>query len=144
MSKIEGNVNPLGLEPKREKSGSETFRKYNYQYHWAFCRMLEEYENGNEFALFIEEHEDITMASSLNVDKAVFEFNQIKETSQKHTIHSLTATSKSEPRSLIEKLAVSSCGKAYSDKISKVNFVSSGGYSFDVHKKWTSQILLET
>ncbi len=135
MSKIEGNANPLGLEPKREKSGSETFRKYNYQYHWAFCRMLDEYENGNEFALFIEEHEDITMASSLNVDNAVFEFNQIKETSKKHTIHSLTATSKTEPKSLIEKLAVSSCGKAYSGKIARVNFVSSGGYSFDIHTK---------
>jgi hypothetical protein len=127
--------NPLGLEPKREKSGSSTFRKYNYQYHWAFCRMLDEHECGNEFALFIEEHEDITLASSLDVKTTSFEFNQVKETSKKHTIHSLTKASKTEPQSIIEKLASSSCGKAYSDKITKINFVSTGGYSFELNKK---------
>ncbi|MCG6658753.1 DUF4297 domain-containing protein [Halomonas campisalis] len=128
-------TNPLGLEPKREKSGGPTFRKYNFQYHWAFCRMLGEYEHGNEFALFIEEHEDITIANSLNVDTTSFEFNQVKATSKTHTIHSLTKVSKTEPQSLVEKLASSSCGKSYSDKITKVNFVSTGGYSFDLHKK---------
>ncbi len=29
-------ANPLGLEPKREKSGSDTFRKYNYGSHGRF------------------------------------------------------------------------------------------------------------
>ncbi len=127
-------INPLGLEPKREKSGGSTFRKYNYQYHWAFCRMLSEYECGNEFALFIEEHEDITIASSLDVSATFFEFNQVKETSKTHTIHSLTKASKAKPQSIIEKLASSSCAKAYSDQITKINFVSTGGYNFEVHK----------
>lgn len=134
VNQIENKANPLGLEPKREKSGSDTFRKYNYQYHWAFCRMLDEHENGNEFALFMEEHEDVTIADSLDVDKACFEFNQVKETSKKHTITSLTKISKKEKQSLIEKLAKSSCDKTYSDKIIKVNFISTGGYSFDLHK----------
>ena len=128
-------ANPLGLEPKREKSGSDTFRKYNYQYHWAFCRILDEHEAGNEFALFIEEHEDITIASSLDVTKTTFELNQVKETSKKHTIHSLTSVSKGGSQSLIEKLAKSCCDKSFSNRISKVNFVSTGGYSFNIHKK---------
>lgn len=128
-------TNPLGLEPKREKSGSNTFRKYNYQYHWAFCRILDEHEAGNEFALFIEEHEDVTIASSLDVAKTTFELNQVKETSKQHTIHSLTSVSKGESQSLIEKLAMSCCDKSYSHMVSKVNFVSTGGYSFDIHKK---------
>src|SRR5690554_2684655 len=93
-------VNPLGLEPKREKSGSDTFRKYNFQYHWAFCRMLDELENGNEFALFIEEHEDVTVADSLDAEKTTFEFNQVKETSKKHTIQSLTKKTKKTSLSL--------------------------------------------
>lgn len=128
-------ANPLGLEPKREKSGSDTFRKYNYQYHWAFCRILDEHECGNDFALFIEEHEDVTIANSLDVTKTTFELNQVKETSKKHTVHSLTSVSKGESQSLIEKLAKSCCDKSYSQKISKVNFVSTGGYSFNTHKK---------
>jgi Txe/YoeB family toxin of Txe-Axe toxin-antitoxin module len=127
-------VNPLGLEPKREKSGSDTFRKYNFQYHWAFCRMLDELENGKEFALFIEEHEDVTVADSLDAEKTTFEFNQVKETSKKHTIQSLTKKTKKDPLSLIEKLAKSCCDKSYSKKISRVNFVSTGGYSFELHK----------
>ncbi|MEM5503742.1 DUF4297 domain-containing protein [Shewanella frigidimarina] len=128
-------VNPLGLEPKREKSGSDTFRKYNFQYHWAFCRMLDELEHGREFALFIEEHEDVTLADSLDSEKTTFEFNQIKETSKKHTIQSLTKKTKKDPQSLIEKLAKSCCDKSYSKKILRVNFVSTGGYSFELHKK---------
>jgi len=127
--------NPLGLEPKREKSGSDTFRKYNYQYHWAFCRILDEHESGNEFALFIEEHEDVTIADSLDVTKTTFELNQVKETSTKHTIHSLTAVPKGKSQSIIEKLAKSCCDKSYSKKISNVNFVSTGGYSFSAHKE---------
>lgn len=128
-------ANPLGHEPKREKSGSDTFRKYNYQYHWAFSQILDQHEAGNEFALFIEEHEDVTIASSLDVTKTTFELNQVKETSKKHTIHSLTNVSKGESQSLIEKLAKSCCDKSYSHMVSKVNFVSTGGYSFNVHKK---------
>lgn len=128
-------ANPLGHDPKREKSGSDTFRKYNYQYHWAFCRILDEHEAGNEFALFIEEHEDVTIANSLDVTKTKFELNQVKETSKKHTIHSLTSVSKGESQSLIEKLAKSCCDKSYSQRISKVNFVSTGGYSFNTHKE---------
>lgn len=128
-------ANPLGLEPKREKSGSNTFRKYNYQYHWAFCRILDEHEAGNEFALFIEEHEDVTIASSLDVAKTTFELNQVKETAKKHTIHSLTSVPKGESQSLIEKLAMSCCDKSYSHRVSKVNFVSTGGYNFDIHKE---------
>jgi hypothetical protein len=126
--------NPLGREPKREKSGSDTFKKYNYQYHWAFCRILDEYEDGNEFAIFIEEHEDVILANNLSGEIATFEFNQVKETNRTHTVDSLTKKSGKQLHSLIEKLALSACNKSFSDSISKVNFVSTGGYSFQTHK----------
>ncbi|BBI60512.1 hypothetical protein HSBAA_18180 [Vreelandella sulfidaeris] len=75
---------------KEKKAGSDTYRKYNYQYHWAFCRMLDEHSEGNEYAIFVEEHEDVTLANSLNGASALFEFNQIKEIASKSTITSLT------------------------------------------------------
>lgn len=134
-TKINKKTNPLGVEPKREKSGSDTFRKYNYQYHWAFFRMLDDIEQKKDFVLFIEEHEDVTIADSVDPEKATFEFNQIKETSRKHTIASLTKKERSGSLSLIEKLAKSCSNKTYSDKIVRVNFVSTGGYSFDLHKE---------
>jgi len=135
MSKnFENALNPLGQDVKREKSGSETFKKYNYQYHWAFCRLIEAHEEGNEYAIFIEEHEDVTIATSLNAEGALFELNQIKETSKKHTINSLTAGSEKKP-SILSKLSSGACGKTFSEKISKINFISTGGYSFSTHKK---------
>lgn len=135
MSKIFENAqNPLGQDAKREKSGSETFKKYNYQYHWALCRLIEEHEEGNEYAVFIEEHEDVTIATSLNPEDAFFELNQIKETIKKHTISSLTAGSEQKP-SILSKLSIGACGKTFSERISKINFISTGGYSFSTHKK---------
>ncbi|TCK07469.1 DUF4297 domain-containing protein [Marinobacterium mangrovicola] len=130
-------INPLGLDSKREKSGSETFRKYNYQYHWAFCRMLDEHSEGNEYAIFVEEHEDVTLANSLDGKSALFEFNQIKEIANKSTITTLSKDKK-DSASPLKKLAESVCNKAFSDKISSVNFVSTGGFSFDLHKKGLS------
>jgi len=45
--------NPLAQASQREKSGSDTYRKYNYQYHWALCRIIEEHDQGSEYALFM-------------------------------------------------------------------------------------------
>ncbi|MGY2461558.1 DUF4297 domain-containing protein [Vreelandella sulfidaeris] len=127
------HVNPLGLDAKREKAGSDTYRKYNYQYHWAFCRMLDEHSEGNEYAIFVEEHEDVTLANSLNGASALFEFNQIKEIASKSTITSLTKD-KEKTGSPLKKLANSVCNKNFSGRVSSVNFVSTGGFSFDLHK----------
>ncbi len=128
-------LNPLATDPKRETSGSSTFRKYRYQYHWAFCRMLDEHDSGNEYALFIEEHEDVTLANSLNGEIALFEFNQVKETSKTHTVDSLLKTTTKAPNSLLGKMASGAIGKSFSPRINKVNLVSTGGFSFDSKKK---------
>lgn len=45
--------NPLTSEPKREKSGSTTLKKYHYQYHWAFCRLLDEHCEKKEYPIFV-------------------------------------------------------------------------------------------
>lgn len=126
-------INPLASEPKREKSGSDTHRKYNYQYHWALCRMLDEHKNGHNYAVFVEEHEDVTLADSLDGPEARFEFNQIKETGKKFTINNLTKTGKTS--SVLVKMAEGACNKSYSEKLKSVNLVSTGGFSFDLHKE---------
>ncbi|OGQ85266.1 MAG: hypothetical protein A2464_07425 [Deltaproteobacteria bacterium RIFOXYC2_FULL_48_10] len=127
--------NPLGNDPKREKSGSYTFKKYNYQYHWAFCKMLDEHSLGKNYALFIEEHEDVTLADSLDGAKVLFEFYQVKETNKKHTINSLSKIDKNKKNSILGKLGESVGNKSYGNRIKKVALVSTGGYSFDIHKK---------
>ena len=49
--------NPLA-DQQREKKGAETFGKYDYQYHWAFKKLLDEHKQKKEYAIFIELHED--------------------------------------------------------------------------------------
>lgn len=126
----QGVLNPLAKEPKREKKGSETYRKYNYQYHWAFCRLLEEHKKGNEYALFIEEHEDVTVADSLDATKARFEFNQVKETATKFTLSALFRKRKGKG-SILGKLALDTTSKSFSSKVKEARLVSSSGFKFN-------------
>lgn len=133
--KISSESNPLAEAPKREKSGSDTFRKYNYQYHWAFCRLLDEHSKGNQYAVFVEEHEDVVLADSLKSSEVKFEFSQVKETTKKHTVSSLVKIDKKSKNSLLGKLGKGLQGKSYNSKIKRVCFVSTGGFSFDLHKR---------
>lgn len=130
-----GSINPLGTDPKREKSGSTTYQKYNYQYHWAFLRIINEYEKSKDFAVFVEEHEDVIVAYGLDVNltQPKFSFDQVKETSSINNIKTLTTTK--GKNSLFQKLANSCCNKSFSEDIDDVNFVSSGGFKFEVHKR---------
>ena len=125
-----GVPNPLATEPKREKKGSETYRKYNYQYHWAFCRLLDEHKKGNEYALFIEEHEDVTVSDSLDATEARFEFNQVKETATKFTLNALLQKKKGNG-SILGKLALDTTSKSFGSKIKEARLVSSRGFTFN-------------
>lgn len=141
-SKIQSQKNPLATEPKREKSGSGTYRKYNYQYHWALCRMLDEHAKGNHYAVFVEEHEDVTLADSLDPGLAKFEFNQVKEKGSKFTIAGLIKKNKGS--SVLVKMAEGACDKSFSEKIKEVNLVSTGGFKFDLHDKGYSYEVIKT
>lgn len=131
MSKVKKN--PLGADAKREKAGPKTFKKYLYQYHWAFCRLLDEHSKKNEYAIFIEEHEDVTLADSLDATKTKFEFNQIKEVAKPYTIAALTK--KKKGGSVLRKMSEGVIGKTFSHKIISTNLVSTGGFSFKIHKE---------
>lgn len=120
------NDNPL-LETQREKAGAKTFEKYSYQYHWALYRVLLEHDNVKEYAVFVELHEDVVLSSSLDSSTARFEFNQVKTNAQAFTSANLTKLKNKS--SVIGKLAANKVGKKYSDKIDKLNLVSTSGYS---------------
>lgn len=133
--------NPLAEDVQREKSGSDTHRKYNYQYHWALCRILEAHEDECDYALFIECHEDVVLASSLNPDSAMFEFNQVKETVKKHTSNSLFSLV--GKNSTLGKIILDSTGKSFADKIDKINLVSTGGFDLKLEKEGLNLDIIE-
>ena len=56
--------NPLA-ETQREIAGASTFGKYNFQFHWALCEIIQKHKYKKEYALLIEYHEDVVIADSL-------------------------------------------------------------------------------
>jgi len=127
------NQNPL-LAVQREKAGSETFEKYSYQYHWALYRILNDHAKVNEYAVFVEFHEDVVISDSLDSTKAKFEFNQVKTTKGRFTTHKLVHQKKNE-KCVLGKLISSSLDKAFKDRITELNLVALNDFSLSLKKE---------
>lgn len=122
-------------EPQRETSGPTTFSKYEYQYHWALSRIVEEHENKNSYAVFIELHEDVIISDSLISELANFEFNQVKNINKpKFNPNNLIKINSGEKSSVLGKLLYSTTNKSFSDRIKSINLVASCGFDFNYAK----------
>lgn len=125
--------NPL-MDSQREKSGPGTFKKYEYQYHWALFRALSEFSYDHEFVIFVELHEDVVLGNSLDADLARFEFNQVKSvTTGKYSAKSITrrpvGKGKSKKNSIIGKMLLSVNGKSFKHQIDDLNLVATCGFN---------------
>jgi len=130
--------NPLA-DSQREKSGSSTYEKYEYQYHWALCRLLKAQEKGGEYALFMEFHEDVTLADSLNADTATFELNQVKNISGTAlNSNSMTKIAKDEKSSILGKMLSHYNQLVYKDKIQSLNLVATCGFDLALNQEGLS------
>ena len=129
--------NPLA-EAQRETAGASTFGKYNFQFHWALCEIIEKHKNKKEYALLIEHHEDVVIANSLNADEAQFEFYQVKNQKAKYTLTSLTKRTKGAndtlKNSVLGKLLSSCINTKYEDRITTIGLVSSSGFNLNLDK----------
>lgn len=125
--------NPLFV-PQRENAGSKTYEKYQYQYHWALYRIIEEHKKEKEYAVFVECHEDVVLADSLNSDLAKFEFNQVKAQNLPITTNSLIKL-KNE-KSVLGKLIGNSA--KFSSRLSSINLISASGFKFKLKDKYVS------
>lgn len=128
------NINPLYVE-QREIKGAETHGKYLYQYNWALYRAFQKQESSEEYAIFVEFHEDVIIANSLNSTNAKFEFNQIKDVKKKYNENNITKIEKGDKNSIFGKLLGSSLNKKIDDKIDKIQLVSTGGFDIKFKNK---------
>jgi hypothetical protein len=125
--------NPLA-SPQRETAGPRTFEKYEYQYHWALCRILGAHELSNDYVVFIELHEDVVLATSSDVTLAEFEFNQVKNVSEspwnskKLTLRPKGSTIK-EKNSILGKMLLGVRNKPFIDKLNQINLVATCGFN---------------
>ena len=131
-SKIEMD-NPLA-SPQRESAGADSYDRFEYQYHWALCQAFSAYKDAKDFAVFMEYHEDVIIADSLDKEKVKFKFNQVKANSTgSYTINKLTKREKGvngDKPSLLGKLCSSVNNKSYLGKVTELNFVSTVGFNF--------------
>lgn len=125
--------NPL-FESQREKSGSKTFDKYSFQYHWALYRIISEHENSSEYAVIIELHEDVVISDSLDVSIAKFEFNQVKTNSSSFNTYQLVKKKKNGS-SVLGKLVQSTEGKPFSKQINSLNLIATSKFNLELKKK---------
>jgi hypothetical protein len=125
--------NPLA-SPQRETAGANTFEKFEYQYHWALCRILGAHEQSDDYVVFIELHEDVVLASSSDVASAKFEFSQIKNVSSapwnsKKLTSRPRASSKKEKNSILGKMLQGVRGKPFLDRLSSIDLVATCGFN---------------
>ncbi|WP_299999579.1 DUF4297 domain-containing protein [uncultured Cedecea sp.] len=119
---------------QREKSGATTFGKYDFQYHWALCRIIEKHKSNSDYALLIEYHEDVVIADSMYGSAAKFEFFQVKNTRRPFTSDALTKReqgAKGAKISILGKLLSSCINTDYETRITEIGLVSSSGFLFD-------------
>lgn len=129
--------NVLG-HAQREISGATTFGKYDFQYHWALCRIIEKHKSNSDYALLIEYHEDVVIADSLYGSSAKFEFFQVKNTGKPFTSDALTKReqgAEGAKSSILGKLLSSCIGTDYEARITEIGLVSSSGFSFEQRDK---------
>lgn len=128
-------INPL-FESQREKAGSQTKGKYNYQYHWALYKVLTEHQLRDEYAVFVELHEDVVICDSLDPEKARFELNQIKTTNKNMSHYELTKLKKGvKGSSVLSKLVDNTNKKGYSSKINGLNLISVYPFTLELKQK---------
>jgi hypothetical protein len=121
--------NPLA-SAQRETFGAGTFGKYEYQYHWALCRMLSEHEKVGEYVVFVELHEDVVIGDSLDSNVVSFEFNQVKDfESINHVSLNKLIKSTETSDSILIKMMKSVSGKQFVDDVSVINLVATCGFN---------------
>lgn len=122
--------NPL-FDSQKEKSGSQTYDKYAYQYHWALYKILSDHNKVNEYAVFVELHEDVVISNSLNSSKASFEFNQVKTNQSAFNTYQLVIKKKNG-KSILGKLISSGHSKPFTKQISSLNLVSLNKFNLEL------------
>ncbi|RAJ89912.1 uncharacterized protein DUF4297 [Larkinella arboricola] len=126
---VTDDSSPL-FAPQREKKGAETFGKYGYQYHWALYRVLKEHEKLNEYAVFVELHEDVVLSNSLDKSQAKFEFSQVK--TNQTPLSTADILRPKSGKSVLGKLLDTCTNKPFASSINYINLVSANGFNIDL------------
>lgn len=121
-------LNKLNKIKQRETSGSDTFKNYDYQYHWAIYTLLENSRENDDIAVLVEFHEDVILVENVSSENNQFHFFQIKANDKSLTLSDILRKENGN-KSILDKLTL---GKEYLeilDNIKSIKLVSANGFS---------------
>ncbi len=128
-------TNPLAA-PQREKAGATTSSKFEYQYHWALCRAISAHEHLSDYVVFVELHEDVVFATSTDETTARFEFNQIKNVSEKPWKHKRIVQRPEKggklKDSILGKMLSGVKEKSFFTKLNSIDLVATCGFDLEL------------
>lgn len=117
--------------PPREKSGSTTSDRYDYQKNWSLMTLLEHHLSGCDYLFVFDFHEDmLVFDSEENPEKIAFYQVKTNDTGKNWTLPNLISGKKKKG----DKPSLSFVGKLYQNKINypsttaSLNFVSNAKY----------------
>jgi similar to putative phage protein len=118
----------LGKITQRETSGSDTFKNYDYQYHWAIYTLLENSMNNEDIAVLVEFHEDVILVEDLSSNNKLH-FFQIKANEKHLTLNDITKR-KDHKQSILDKLTLGNNFSELLPSIKSIKLVSANGFNF--------------
>lgn len=113
---------------QREVSGSDTFKNYDYQYHWAIYTLLENSIKNEDIAILIEFHEDVILVEDISSDNKLH-FFQIKANDKHLTLNDITKR-ESGKKSILDKLTLGNDFSELLPSIKSIKLVSANGFNF--------------
>lgn len=113
----------------RENAGSDTFKNYDYQYHWAIYTLLDESKHNEDIAVLIEFHEDVILVKDLK-NQEKLHFFQIKANEKQLSIKDITRKEKGTQLSILEKLSLNNDYIDLFDNIEAIKLVGAKGFKF--------------
>jgi hypothetical protein len=125
----------------REKSGSTSASRFDFQKDWSICKLIESHLTSNDYVVIFDWHEDLIIMDSEHNPKKV-EFYQIKGKKSdnwtlKQLMDSKTAKDGSPLLSIIGKLY--DCKSKFDLETTSLNFVSNARFNVELADKSTSK-----
>ncbi len=120
-------------KPPRERSGSRSANRFDYQLSWAFCLLLDLESENKDYFLVLDYHDDVVVFNSENLPTEA-DFYQIKTETQNHwTLTRLLSRASGSQFSILGKLYAHQIN--FGDKVRSLNFIAATQFSLETKAK---------
>jgi hypothetical protein len=114
-------------KPPRERSGSRSANRFDYQLSWAFCLLLDLESKNKDYLLVLDYHDDVVVFDSEN-SPSTADFFQVKtETKKNWTLDRLLSCVDGNKLSILGKLYAHKL--SFGDNVQSLNFITNARFN---------------